>query len=68
LNGRTVIPEKDWREEHKRLLAERYDHVEAYYKLREDVRSVEVLRRGAESLMREVAPERTPTRTWDMEL
>ena len=46
----SVIPEKDWREEQKRLLAERYDHVEAYYKLREDVRSVEVLRRGAESL------------------
>ena len=68
LNGRTVIPEKDWREEQKRLLAERYDHVEAYYKLREDVRSVEVLRRGAESLMREVASERTPSRTQDMEL
>ena len=68
LNGRTVIPEKDWREEQKRLLAERYDHVEAYYKLREDVRSVEVLRRGAESLMREVTPERTPSRTQDMEL
>jgi len=68
LNGRTVIPEKDWREEQKRLLAERYNHVEAYYKLREDVRSVEVLRRGAESLMREVTPKRTPARTHDMEL
>jgi len=68
LNGRTVISEKDWREEQKRLLAERYDHVDAYYKLREDVRSVEVLRRGAESLMREVTPERIPTRAQDMEL
>ncbi|MDR0469637.1 MAG: hypothetical protein LBH09_06645 [Peptococcaceae bacterium] len=62
LNGRTVIPEKDWREEQKRLLAERYDHVEAYYKLREAVKSVEALQRGAESLMREVTPERMHTR------
>ena len=60
LNGRTVIPEKDWREEQKRLLAERYARVETYYKLRDDARSVEVLQRGAARIMGEVTPERTP--------
>jgi hypothetical protein len=46
----------------------RYEHCDKYYKLREDVRSMEVLRRGAESILREGVPERTSTRGYDMGL
>ena len=42
--------------------------VEEYYKISDDVKNVEALRRGAENLMREVTPKRTPSRTQDMEL
>jgi hypothetical protein len=33
--------------------------MEKYYALKKDVQNVEVLRRGAETMMREIAPERT---------
>ncbi|MCL1852816.1 MAG: hypothetical protein FWF88_07270 [Peptococcaceae bacterium] len=68
LNGRDKIPEKDWREEQAKLTAERYADCDVYYKLREDVRMVEVLRRSAENIMREAVPERTPTRAHDLNL
>lgn len=58
LNGRDKIPEKDWRAERDKLLAERYAHVDEYYKLADDVKAVEALRRGAERVMQEVAEER----------
>ena len=68
LNGRTAIPEKEWRAEFTALIAERYALCEEYYKLKDDVKSVEVLRRGAENIMNENAPERTQTRTKDISL
>jgi uncharacterized coiled-coil protein SlyX len=67
LNGYEKIPEKEWRAERDRLLAERYADVGTYYKVRDDVQSAEVLRRGAESIMCET-PERTPQRTRRLEL
>jgi hypothetical protein len=68
LNGRTTIPEKEWRSGRDKLLAERYAHCDDYYKLREDVRNVEVLRRGAEKMISEISLERTPTQKRDMSL
>jgi len=68
LNGRTAIPEKEWRAEHAALTAERYTLCEEYYKLRDDVKSVETLRRGAEHIMSEDAPEQTRTRQKDVSL
>ena len=62
LNWRTDIPEKKRRIEIKTLLAERYELVDEYYKISDDVKNVEALRRGANQLMRDVAPERTTTR------
>ena len=56
LNGRDKIPEKEWRTQHKTLLAERSPLVEEYYKLKDDVRNVETIRRGAEKIMREIVP------------
>lgn len=68
LNGRTTIPEKDWRTEHDKLTAERFARVETYYKLKDDVQNVERLRRGAENIMSEIAVERQAVRGRDMVL
>jgi hypothetical protein len=69
LNGRTAIPEKEWRAERENLPNERYVLVDEFYKLKEDVRNIETLRRGAENIMRENPPERTqPARAHGMEL
>jgi len=50
------------------LSAERYALCEEYYKFNDDVKSVEVLRRGAENIMSADAPERTRKRTQDISL
>jgi len=63
LNGREQIPEKAWKAEREKLLVERYSLVDKFYTLKEDVRLAEVLRRGAEKIMREVAPERNRQKT-----
>ena len=68
LNGRDKIPEKAWRDERETLLAERFSHVDEYYGLRDDVRSVEMLRSSAERLMGDITPERNPVRKRDVEL
>jgi hypothetical protein len=68
LNERTTIPEKKWRSELAELTAERYSLCEEYYKLKDDVKSVEVLRRSAESIMNNDVQERIPTRTKDISL
>ena len=52
MTGRTVLPIKTWKAEQAKLFAERYAHCDEYYKLKEDVRNVEVLRRSAEEIMR----------------
>jgi hypothetical protein len=68
LNGREQIPEKAWRAERENLLNERYVLVDEFYTLKEDVRIVEVLQRGAENIMQEITPERTVAREKIMEL
>ena len=68
LNGHGKIPEKDWRAQRESLLAERYAHCDEYYKLREDIKSVETLRRGADNLMRDITPERSQSRKQDIDL
>ena len=50
------------------LTAERYALCEEYYKLKDDVKSVEYLRRGAENIMNNETPEQTRTRTQDISL
>lgn len=46
LNGYDKIPEKDWRAEHDKLLTQRHAHVEEYYKRKDDVKEVELIRRS----------------------
>jgi ATP-dependent exoDNAse (exonuclease V) alpha subunit len=66
LNGRTVIPERAWRDERKSLLTERLPLVDEYYDLKDDVKNIETLRRGAENLMRDVTPERTRIKSQEL--
>jgi len=57
LHGRTNIPKEAWSDERKTLLSERLPLVEEYYSLKEDVKSIETLRRRAEGMMTEILPE-----------
>jgi hypothetical protein len=42
--------------------------MEKFYALKKDVQNVEVLRRGAENIMREITPERVLMRARGMEI
>jgi len=62
MNGRTTVPVKAWSAERDKLTAERLTLSEEYYRLKDDVKNVETLRRGAENLMREDALRSRPPR------
>ena len=68
LNGRTTIPEKAWKAEREKLLAERYSLAEQYYDLKADAKNVEVLRRGAEKIIIEIKPERRQALSLELDL
>ena len=51
MNGRTGLPVKEWTAERDRLTAERFSLCEEYYRLKDETRSVEHLRKGAENIM-----------------
>jgi len=58
LNGRKDIPLKMWEEEKAKLTSERGELVDRYYILRDDIKSVEGIKRGAERLVSETQIER----------
>ena len=68
MNGRTDLPIKEWKAEHAMLTAEKYALCEEYYRLDDELRSVEALRRGAESIMREETQRMQPARAQNMEI
>jgi hypothetical protein len=68
LNGYGKIPEKEWRDELKRLLAERYSLVDEYHSLNDDLKNVEALRRGADKIMRGIEPEQAAVRARALEI
>ena len=51
MNGRKEIPIKAWQAEQATLITERFSLCEDYYRLKDDTRSVEILRKGAESII-----------------
>ncbi len=53
MNGRTKIPVHRWKSELETLTIERISLAERLYSLKDDVRNVEVLRKGVEGVMRE---------------
>ncbi len=67
LNGRTVIPNKKWQAELDTLTAERNALYDKYYRLDDDLKNVEALRRGAMNIMREEPQREAPTRARGME-
>jgi len=65
LNGRTSIPVTAWKTEREQLLIKRYELCDKYYKLKDDVKSVELLRKGAEKTMGDTMTERKTARKRD---
>ena len=47
-------------------MAQRFAHCDDYYKLKDETKDVEVLRRGAERLMRESEREQQPSKKRDL--
>jgi hypothetical protein len=68
MNGRTKIPIKSWREEQTKLTAERFSLCEVYYRLKDDTRNVELLRKGAEEIIKENEREQQRARAQGKEL
>ena len=69
LNGKVEQPPvKEWKAELMSKTAERYALCDEYYRLDDDLRSVEALRRGAENIMREDVDKDYPVRTRDLSL
>jgi hypothetical protein len=68
MNGRKDIPIKAWQKEQRDLLTDRYDLMEKYYQLKDETRSIELLRRGAENIMRGDTQESPPTRKHEIYL
>jgi len=69
LNGRREIPVKAWQSEQTKLTTERFSLCEDYYRLKDETRSVELLRKGAENIMRENSrSELTTTKKREAEL
>ena len=52
-NRRKEIPIKAWQSEQTLLSAERFSLCEDYYRLKDETYSVEILRKGAENIIRE---------------
>ena len=68
LKGRTEIPIKTWQSEQSKLTAERFSLCEDYYRLKDETRSVEVLQKGAENIIRQEQREQQQRRVQDVEL
>ena len=68
LNGRTDIPVKKWEAELVKLTATRHSLCEDYYRLRDDTRNIELIRKGAENIMREDVSKAQPQRVHGIEL
>ncbi|MDR0999730.1 MAG: hypothetical protein LBL96_02845 [Clostridiales bacterium] len=62
MNGRPGLPVREWKTEQAKLTAERFSLCEDYYRLKDETRSMEILRRGAENIIRENTTERTSER------
>ena len=62
MNGRTTVPIKSWQAEYEKLTADKFSLCEDYYRLKDETRYVELLRKSTENLMRDDVPEISPAR------
>jgi hypothetical protein len=68
MNGRKDPPPiKDWKSEYTKLTGYKAKLCEKYYSLQDEVRNVELLKKGADNIMRESVKE-VPTKRHSMEL
>ena len=66
MNGRAELPPvKKWKAELESLTAERYALYDDYYRLDDELKSVEALRHGAESIIRDEPQREQRTRARD---
>ena len=68
MNGRKELPISKWQAEQKALFAERFTLAEKYYSLKDDVKTVEVLRRGIYEIMRDELQKQQPQKSQDIAL
>jgi hypothetical protein len=68
MNGRTKIPVNTWKAEQKKLIVGKYSLCEEYYRLKDDTRNVELLRRGVENILRDDIARTQPTRAHGIDL
>jgi len=68
MNGRTNLPIKKWKAEAAQLTAEKNRLYQDFYKLRDEVREVEIIKRNVEQVMQADVPKRSVTRNKGMEL
>jgi len=68
LDAVMALPIKAWQAEQTKLTTGKISLCEDFYRLKDEIRSVEVLRRGAENLMREEVSDRKIRRTHEAEL
>jgi hypothetical protein len=64
LNGRKSLPVKEWQAEQKKLASEKFTLCEDYYRLQDEVRSIEVLKKFAENIMHEKETALQPSRIY----
>ena len=67
MNGKTLSPDtvKAWEKEALELTAKKFELCDEFYRLKDEVKNVETLRRGAENIMKECEPQH---RTQELEL
>ena len=68
MNGRKDLPISKWQAEQKELSAERFALAEKYYRLKDEVKTVEVLRRGIDEIMRSEVQKQQPQKSQDIAL
>ena len=66
LNGHDTIPEKQWRNELEAIRNRKFTQYDEYYKLKDDVQKVEVLRRSADKLIRNTQPVKAVRKSHDI--
>jgi len=68
MNGKTTLPIKAWKDEASKLTAEKNVLYKDFYKLRDEVHDVEIIRYNAERVMQADRPDTEIKRTHKMEL
>ena len=67
MNGKTTLPTKAWKAERVKLIAERKQLDNEYYKLKDEIKEAEQIRKSVYSIVRQEERERQPRRAQDID-